>query len=63
MFNVRPGHWLSVLIVICYDYGDGGIILPYAVNEIFEFVIAYKGLGGDGNKSTNIVLYVETKNT
>lgn len=40
MFNVRPGHWLRVLVIVCYHYGDGWIILSYAVNEIFELVIA-----------------------
>lgn len=40
MFNVRPSHWLRVFIIVCYHYGDGGIILPYAVDEIFQFVIA-----------------------
>ena len=40
MFNVRPGHWLRVFIIICYHYGDSGIILTYTVNEIFELVIA-----------------------
>lgn len=56
VFNVRTSNWLRVFIVICDHYGDSGIILPNAVDEIFEFVIAQKGLGGNGNQSSNVVL-------
>ena len=63
LFNVRPSHLLRLFIIICYHYGDGWIIFPYAVNEYFELVIAQKGLGGYGNKSTNIVLLNGNKKT
>lgn len=56
VLNVRTSDWLRVFIVICDHYGDGGIILPDAVDELFEFVVAQKGLGGDGNQSSNVVV-------
>lgn len=64
MLDVRPGHWLWVFIIICNHYSDSGIKLANTGDEIFEFVIAQKGLGSDGNKSANVVLWVgkEKKN-
>lgn len=61
VFNVRPAHWLRMLIIVRYHNGDGGVVLPYAVNEVFQFVVAQEGLGGDGDESANIVLCVNTK--
>lgn len=61
MFDVRPAHWLRTLIIVRYHDGDGGVVLPYAVNEVFQFVVAQEGLGGDGDESANIVLCVNTK--
>lgn len=40
VLNVRPAHRLRMLIIVCYHYGDIGIILAYAVDEIFQFVVA-----------------------
>lgn len=57
MFNVRPSYWIRMFIIVGYHYGDSGVELPYAVNKIFEFIIAQKGLGGYGDKGANIVLY------
>lgn len=56
LFNVRPTHRFRVFTVICDHYGDSRVVLPYAVNEIFEFVITKEGLGGYGDKGTDIVL-------
>lgn len=61
VLNVWPGHLLRMFIIICYHYIDRWIILPYTVNEFFELTIAQKGLGGYGNKSTNVVLLSEKK--
>lgn len=50
MFNVWTLHWLGVLVVICYYYGDSGVELTYAVNQILQFVITQKCLGSYGDK-------------
>lgn len=56
MVNMRPSHWLGVFAIVCYHYGDGGVVLSYAGDEVFQFVIAQEGLCGDGYKRAYIVL-------
>lgn len=60
MLDMRPAHWLGVFVIICYHYGDSWVVFPYAVNQIFQFFVAQKGLCGDGHKRAYIVLYGNT---
>lgn len=60
LLNMRAGHFLGVFVIIRYNYEDGGIKLPYAGDEIVEFVVAQKGLGSDGNQRGNVVPWVTT---
>lgn len=60
MLNLRPSHWHGVFVIVCYHYGDGGVVFPYAGDEVFQFVIAQEGLCGDGHKRAYIVLYGNT---
>lgn len=61
MLNMRPPHRLRVFVIICYHYGEGGIVFPYACDKIFQFVIAQEGLCGDGDKRTYVELYGNTQ--
>lgn len=56
LLDVRFAHGLRLFIVIRYHNVDGGIVETNAVDQIFEFVVAQKSLGGNGNKSADIIL-------
>lgn len=60
MLDMRAPHRLRVFVIVCYHYGDGGVVFPYACDEVLQFVIAQEGLCGDGDKRTYIVLCLNT---
>lgn len=57
MLDVRAGHHPGVLAVVRYHYGNGGVVEPYAVNQVLELVVAQEGFGGDRHKSADVVLW------
>lgn len=56
MLDVRARHHPGVLAVVRYHYGNGGVVEPYAVNQVLELVVAQEGFGGDRHESADVVL-------